>query len=123
MLRLPNDVVALLNARRLGGDSLYNQARDIVSAAARSAMIDCGFTAEEYSELDLLAQGIGFTGIAEMVKYLSLAYLRLARRQPAPDGNEVVQTELAEMFGELYNTKGYEQGITVTTTPRKIRGL
>ncbi len=123
MLRLPNDVVALLNARRLGNDSLYNQARDIVSAAARGAMIDCGFTAEEYSDLDLLAQGIGFTGIAEMVKHLSLAYLRLAKREVAQGSNEVVQAELAEMFGELYNTNGYEQGITVTTTPRKIRGV
>jgi hypothetical protein len=86
-------------------------------------MVDCGFTAEEYSELDLLAKGIGFTGIAEMVKHLSLAYLRLAKHEVAQGSNEVVQAELAEMFGELYNTNGYEQGLVVTTTPRKIRGL
>lgn len=123
MVRLPNDVVAMLRARRLGEGSLYKQARAIIEAAATGSLVDCGFTADEYTELELLARGIGFDNISEMIKHLSLAYLRLAKRENAPGSNDVVQAELAEMFGELYNTNGYESGVTITTTPRKIRGI
>lgn len=123
MVRLPNDVVARLRARRFGEGSLYQQARAIIEAVATGSLIDCGFSDAEYTELELLARGIGFGDISEMIKHLSLAYLRLAKREIAPGSNDVVQAELSEMFGELYNTVGYESGISVTTTPRKIRGV
>ena len=122
-VRLPNEIVALLRVRHGAQRSLYDVVRDTVVAAAGSNAVDCSFTNEEYTQLDILARNIGFENIAALVRHLSLAYLKLYLRQHGRFATDVEREEIREMFIDCERAEHYEEGISVTTTPRKIRGV
>ena len=119
MLRLPNDIVARLQARHGCGKSLYAIARDVVSSYADYSLIDCKFEVAEFTNLELLAHRIGFAGIEELLHHLAVAYLQMYYRHRAADGNEIVEEEVREMFADM--SMPTADGMTITTTPRKVK--
>lgn len=123
LVRLPNEVVARLRVSNGAKRSLYEIVRDIVTAAATDRKIDCEFSAEEYTQLDVLARNIGFAGIAMLVRHLSLAYLKLYMQQHNSFATDVEREEIREMFVDCERVEHYEEGINITTAPRKIRGI
>lgn len=124
LVRLPNDVVARLRVSYGVQRSLYDVVRGIVAAAAAERTIDCEFTDEEYTRLDLLAKAIGFGDIAMLIRHLSLAYLKLYLRQHGGFATDVEREEIREMFIECETPdEHYEEGLFVTDSPRKIRGV
>ena len=119
MLRLPNDTVARLHARHGCAASLYSISRDVVVSYADGRLIDCAFDNVEFTSLELLAHRIGFAGIEELLRHLAIAYLQMYNRHCTNDDNEVVAQEVREMFADMAMPTA--DGMTVTTTPRKIK--